>query len=287
VKQTGDVDMRIRIVLLGLATAVALAACASAPAAPPPSPPPSPPREENGGPTRGPGDVGGLGIALPDQYQIVSNVLRTGESYLPAGANALPTGVVLLDRTESARNRALCTGLMGRGTARVLTEDEARRRNPVGDYVVTHWLVRTGVADIGDCSELLAKYDFVRSESVRRIYGLDGRKGPLMLAIDPSGEIVFLDLGGATLAEVTDSADKWMKLALKAPQAGSASPPRPLGLAAGARQVFASIASGFGTFARGGEAQPQIAFNDPRTGMQRQFRIFRAGSITVGATFDF
>jgi hypothetical protein len=237
--------------------------------------------------TRSPGEVRRKGVALPDQYQIVSNVLLTPASYMPAGADALPTGVVLLDRREAARNRALCNGLMGRGTARVLSEDEAQRRNPGGEFVVTHWLVGRGVRDIGDCAELLAKYDFDRSESVRRIYGLDRMRGPLMLAIDPLGDIVFLDLGAATLAEVTDAADKWMKLALQAPQAGSGPPPRPLGLAAGARQIFARIAGGFGTFARGGEAQPQVAFNDPRTGTLRQFRIFRSGSITVGATFDF
>jgi hypothetical protein len=267
------------------------------PPSPPPSPPPPPPAppspapgsESGNGGTRGIGTTGATrGIALPDQYRIVSNVLQRSGSYLPR-RDGMPTGAVLLDRRESARNRALCTGLMGRGTATVLPEAEARRRDPDGEFVVTHWLVRSAVADIGDCSELLAKYDFDRSEQVRAIYGLGDARGPVLMAFDPTGEMIFVDLGAASATEVTDAADKWMKLALSAPQSGpnAGKPPRPRGLVAGARQVFASIAGGLGALAKDGQAEAQIAFSDPVQGRQRSFRVVRAGSLRIGATFDF
>lgn len=281
--------------------------------APPPSPPPPPPppptdREpsptspwSNDEPGRAPGSLGlgsgssdttipGFppqqgGVALPADYEIVSNVLSPTQSYLP-GADNMPTGVVLLDARASDRNEALCLALLGERTATVRTETAARTDDPDGDYLVTHWLTRSAVADEGDCNELLAKYDFERATRIKQTYALSNSRGPVFLALDPTGAIMFLDLEDATSNQVFQATADWMSLALKAPQTGpnAGKPPEARGIAASANRLFASIAGGFASLV-GSEEPTLVRFNDPVTGTAREFRIYRAGIYLIGATF--
>jgi hypothetical protein len=260
-----------------------------------PKPPPPPTGDpawngigvENG--TNGQSSTGSLpigGIALPDGYEIVSSVLLPTESYLPK-ADGMPTGVVLLDPRETARNEGLCGALLAERTATVRTETAARRDDPSGDYLVTHWLAKAQVGNEGDCRALIAAYDFERAGRIKATYGLGARRGPVVLALDATGEMVFLDLGGATREEVFAATSDWMRLALTAPQTGpeAGRPPRPPGLSAGVNRMFAKIASGFGTLARADTAPTQLRFSDPRTGAERAFTVYRSGVYSIGATF--
>jgi len=72
------------------------------------------------------------------------------------------TGLALLDVRERRRNQRLCDALLGARTATVRTHAEALRDDPTGDYLVTHWLAKQAVANEGDCTQLLAAYDFDR-----------------------------------------------------------------------------------------------------------------------------
>ena len=225
------------------------------------------------------------GVALPDDFEIVSNVLMPTESYLPRG-DGMPTGVVLLDKREGDRNARLCDALLGRRTATVRTEAVARAENPEGDFLVTHWLSRGRVFDEQDCSELLAKYDFERARTIKATYALRDTRGPVFLALDSTGEIVFLDLNDATPDQVYKATSDWMALALAAPQEGpnAGKPPKAEGIAANANALFAKLAGGFASLV--GSADPAVVrFNDPVSGTAREFRIYRAGVYLIGATF--
>jgi hypothetical protein len=288
---------RWKILLAGAAMAASLAGCmkaetASAPMEPTPvstdsgAATPSPEVSER--PTNDPAMSAkpADGVALPVGYEIVSNVLLPAETYLPKG-DRMPTGVVLLDARERARNDSVCAALLGARTATVRTEAEARRDDPSGDYLVTHWLVRSAVANEADCAALTDAYDFDRAKRIKATYSLDARRGPIFLALDATGEMVFLDLSDATREDVFKATSDWMQLALTAPQAGpqAGRPPRPAGLVAGANQLFARIASGFGSLARADSAPISIPFNDPSTGVARSFTIYRSGVYLIGATF--
>ncbi len=260
---------------------------------PPPPPPPSPTRPDQepasqvGGSseTAAPGSASQPGVALPADYEIVSNVLLPTQSYLP-GADNMPTGVVLLDARASDRNEALCLALLGDRTATVRTETEARADDPEGDYLVTHWLTRSAVADEGNCGQLLAGYDFERAARIKQTYALNNSRGPVFLALDPTGAIMFLDLEDASSNQVFQATADWMSLALKAPQTGpdAGKPPQARGIAASANRLFASIAGGFASLV-GSEEPTLVRFNDPVTGTAREFRIYRAGVYLIGATF--
>lgn len=224
-------------------------------------------------------------VALPDDYEIVSNVLEPTGSYLP-GADLMPTGVVLLEEGARARNQQLCLALLGEDTATVPTEAVARARDPSGNYLVTHWLTRSPVADEGDCDELLARYDFERAARIKQTYALNDSRGPVFLALDPTGAIMFLDLEDADPEEVYEATADWMSLALQAPQTGpdAGKPPQARGLLAGANSLFASIADGFASLV--GDPEPTLLrFNDPVSGTAREFHLYRAGVYLIGATF--
>ncbi|MBI1339868.1 hypothetical protein GC169_06620 [bacterium] len=212
-------------------------------------------------------------------------MLAPTESYLPR-ADGMPTGVVLLDARESAKNRRLCDALLGRRTATVRTEAQARRDDPTGDYLVTHWPVRANAVDEGNCGELTTLYDFDRASRVKAAYGLGGTRGPVFLALDPSGEIVFLDLKDATPDQVFAATADWMSLALKANSGGPAAPP-PAGLTASANRLFATLAGGFASLVGGQPADATtLAFNDPVAGTSRRFNVYRTGFYSIGSTFD-
>lgn len=263
----------------------------------PPTPPPAPPPvQESAGSGSGSPDRGSpaptdpsrqpASIPLPAAYEIVSNVLLPTQSYLPR-ADGMPTGVVLLDSRESARNRRLCDALLGRRTRTVRTEEEARRDNPRGDFLVTHWPVGAQAVDESDCGELTRIYDFDRAARVKAAYGLSASRGPIFLALDPSGEIVFLDLKDATPDQVYEATAGWMELALRAGGAGAPPPPPPAGLAASANRLFAQIAGGFASLVGANAASASaVTFNDPVAGRQRTFNVYRAGSYVIGATFS-
>jgi hypothetical protein len=223
-------------------------------------------------------------VALPAGYEIVSHVLTPTESYLPR-RDGMPTGIVLLDVRERAKNQSLCKALLGARTATVKTEAQARRDNPTGDFLVTNWPVTGPVAHEDDCVELLAKYDFDRAARVKGAYALNQSRGPFFLALDPTGEIVFLDLKDASAEEVFKATSDWMKLALASPQNQPAAEQR-LGLVAGTNRLFARLAGGFGSLVGANPAPPTlIRFNDPVQGTARQFNIYRAGAYLIGATF--
>ncbi len=225
------------------------------------------------------------GIALPGEYEIVSRVLPPTRSYLP-GADNMPTGVVLLETGGGARNRALCNALLGERTATVRSEAEARAEDPTANLLVTNWLTRVLVADLGDCAELLDNYDFERAERIKQTYGLKDRVGPVFLAFDPTGAIMFLDLEDASAQEVYEATSNWMSLALKAPQTGpdAGKPPQARGIVAGTSRVFASIAGGLASLVSSPEPTV-LPFNDPVSGTSRQFQLYRAGAYLIGSTF--
>lgn len=229
--------------------------------------------------------IPGRGVALPVQYEIVSNLLMPTQSYLP-GNDGMPSGVVLLDQRASAQNAALCDALLGRDTATVQTERAARIGDPNADYLVTHWLLRGAVADEQDCTPLLAGYDYERANRIKRTYALSSSRGPVFLALDPTGSIVFLDLEDASTDQIFEATSGWMALALTAPQSGpnAGKPPQARGLAAGATRVFAKLAGGLASFV-GGSQPTVVRFNDPRTGTEREFQLYRAGAYLIGATF--
>jgi hypothetical protein len=223
-------------------------------------------------------------VALPTGYEIVSRVLTPTESYLPK-RDGMPTGIVLLDVREKAKNQNLCKALLGAKTATVKTEAQARRDNPHGDFLVTNWPVIAPAANEGDCVELLAKYDFDRATRIKGAYALGGSRGPFFLALDPTGEIVFLDLKDASAEDVFKATSEWMKLALASPQNRPAAEQR-LGLVAGTNRLFAKLAGGFGSLIGANPAAPTlIRFNDPVKGTARQFNIYKAGVYLIGATF--
>jgi hypothetical protein len=223
-------------------------------------------------------------VALPAGYEIVSHVLTPTESYLPR-RDGMPTGIVLLDVRERAKNQSLCKALLGARTATVKTEAQARRDNPTGDFLVTNWPVTGPVAHEDDCVELLAKYDFDRAARVKGAYALNQSRGPFFLALDPTGEIVFLDLKDASAEEVFKATSDWMKLALASPQNQPAAEQR-LGLVAGTNRLFARLAGGFGSLVGANPPPPTlIRFNDPVQGTARQFNIYKAGAYLIGATF--
>ncbi|MEP7210118.1 MAG: hypothetical protein ABI740_04715 [Alphaproteobacteria bacterium] len=224
-------------------------------------------------------------VALPAGYEIVSHVLTPTESYLPK-RDGMPTGVVLLDVREKAKNQNLCKALLGTQTATVRTDAAARRANPNGDFLVTNWPVSGVVANQGDCVELLAKYDFDRAARIKNAYAIGGSRGPVFLALDPTGEIVFLDLKDASADAVFKATSDWMKLALASPQNLPAAQAR-VGLVAGTNRLFAELASGFASLV-GADAGTQavVKFNDPVLGTSRQFKIYKAGGYLIGATFS-
>ena len=223
-------------------------------------------------------------VALPDDYEIVSNVLLPTESYLPK-SDGMPTGLVLLDSREKSKNDSLCKALLGARTATVRTEAAARRDNPRGDYLVTHWPVRAVVANEGDCVQLSASYDFDRAKRVKQAYALQDRRGPLFLALDPTGEIVFLDLEDASAQDVFKATSDWMALALAAPQTGPNAGKPPQSLMAGANKLFAKLAGGFSSLVGGNSSITVVRFNDPVAGTSRQFNIYKSGVYLIGATF--
>lgn len=223
-------------------------------------------------------------IALPAGYEIVSHVLTPTESYLPK-LDGMPTGIVLLDSREKAKNQSLCRALLGARTATVRTEAAARRDNPAGDFLITHWPVTGAVANQGDCGELLEKYDFARAKRVKNAYALDGSRGPLFLALDPTGQIVFLDLNDASADAVFKATSDWMTLALASPQDRPVAEQHP-GLVAGTNRLFADLATGLASLVGAGGPPPTVVrFNDPVAGTSRQFNIYRAGIYLIGATF--
>jgi hypothetical protein len=242
-----------------------------------PSPPPSP----SAGPTIASHSPS---VALPVGYQIVSHVLTPTESYLPK-RDGMPTGLVLLDTREKSKNQSLCKALLGAHTATVKTDAAARRDNPNGDFLVTHWPVTGVLVHQDDCAELLAKYDFDRAERVKNAYALGGSRGPVFLALDPTGEIVFLDLKDASADAVFKATSDWMKLALASPQNRPQAEAR-VGLVAGTSRLFGELASGFASLV-GSEAHAPtvVKFNDPVKGTSRQFNIYKAGVYLIGATF--
>ena len=211
-------------------------------------------------------------------------MLTPTESYLPK-RDGMPTGLVLLDIRERTKNESLCKALLGAHTATVKTEAAARRDNPSGDFLVTHWPVTGVLANQRDCAELLAKYDFDRAGRVKSAYALGGSRGPVFLALDPTGEIVFLDLKDASADAVFKATSDWMKLALASPQNRPAADAR-VGLAAGTSRLFGELASGLASLV-GGEAHAPLVvkFNDPVKGTSRQFNIYKAGIYLIGATF--
>jgi hypothetical protein len=244
--------------------------------------PSAPPREATAG--SGPSPPPPPPVALPAGYEIVSHVLTPTESYLPK-RDGMPTGVVLLDSREKTKNQSLCKALLGANTATVKTEAAARRDNSNGDFLVTHWPVTGVVADQGDCVELLAKYDFERATRVKNAYALTGSRGPVFLALDPTGEIVFLDLKDASADTVFKATSDWMKLALASPQNRPAAEPR-VGLVAGTNRLFAELAVGLSSLVGGNSGGPTVVkFNDPVKGTSRQFNIYKAGVYLIGATF--
>lgn len=242
---------------------------------------PSPPPSASAGPTiasRPPA------VALPAGYQIVSHVLTPTESYLPK-RDGMPTGLVLLDNREKTKNESLRKALLGAHTATVKTEAAARRDNPNGDFLVTHWPVTGVLANQSDCAELLAKYDFDRAGRVKNAYALGGSRGPVFLALDPTGEIVFLDLKDASADAVFKATSDWMKLALASPQNRPAAEAR-VGLVTGTSRLFGELASGLASLVGSEAHAPMVVkFNDPVKGASRQFNIYKAGIYLIGATF--
>jgi hypothetical protein len=157
---------------------------------------------------------------------------------------------------------------------------------PTESYLPKRDGMPTGVvADQGDCVELLAKYDFERATRVKNAYALTGSRGPVFLALDPTGEIVFLDLKDASADTVFKATSDWMKLALASPQNRPAAEPR-VGLVAGTNRLFAELAVGLSSLVGGNSGGPTVVkFNDPVKGTSRQFNIYKAGVYLIGATF--
>ncbi|MBI1340415.1 hypothetical protein GC169_09455 [bacterium] len=284
--------MMIRAAIAALGLFAFMGGCASAPAPmapPPPVSPPMPPPPEPPRPTSPSTESGrfnqGPGVALPNGYQVVSNVLSPAQSYLPRG-DRMPTGVVLLDPSARAQNEALCRGLLGRGTATVPTQAEARANDPTGDLLVTHWLLRGPVEDAKDCRQLLEGYDFERARRIKAAYAISNSNGPILLALDPSGEVVFLDLKRSSPEEVYDTVRDWIAVALRSPldTGAQGAPQLPGGIATSMNRLFAQIATGFSSLV--GDQQPTVlAFNDPLVGTERQFRLYQTSRFLVGATF--
>ena len=132
---------------------------------------------------------------------------------------------------------------------------------------------------------MLAKYDFERASRVKNAYALSGSRGPVFLALDPTGEIVFLDLKDASADAVFKATSDWMKLALASPQNRPAAQAR-LGLVAGTSRLFGELASGFASLVGSDAGAPTVVkFNDPVKGTSRQFNIYKAGVFLIGATF--
>lgn len=237
-------------------------------------------------PTDAPATRGsGASVALPDGYEIVSNVLLPAESYLPESkTKKIAAGVVLLDRSQRVKNEKVCEAMLGGDTRTMRTHEEALRANPSGDYLVTHWLARAKVNDEKDCDELLAKYDFARSESIRAAYGLKASKGPLFIAFDPDKEIVFLDLADASPDEVFKATGDWMELALTTKQTGPNAGKPQKGVLVAANKMFEQMAMGFASLV--GQGTPTaLSFYDQTRATTRQFNVYKAGVYLIGMTF--
>ncbi|MEM8921671.1 MAG: hypothetical protein AAGB25_09880, partial [Pseudomonadota bacterium] len=189
-------------------------------------------------------------------------------------------GLVLLDVSEQQKNQALCNGF----TQDIRTRDAALEDSDASDLLVTHWMLRNQ-QPIGDCASMLANYDYGRARAIKTQYTLADTRGPIFLAYEADGDILFLDLSQATPASVRSVTSRWSSLAFELSPADliAADEAERRGMAA----AFARMARHVATFVPLDRNRPPSAlqFFDPVRGARRDLNIYQAGVYRIGSTF--
>lgn len=224
---------------------------------------------------------------LPSEgYEIVSSLLKPGVSYEPKD-DGMPTGVVLLNSSNRNKNRQVCNALFSEQHATVATEAEARAEDPDGDFLVTYWLTLNHLPQGSSCAAYLDDYHYDRAAYIRRVYGIGEDAGPVFLAIDASGETLFLDLTDASELEVFRATSDWMELALTVAETGERPDRnRNSGIVQGINRLFGSIVNGYASLVNSRAERP-IEFYDPVSGRTRTFNVYLASSgYRIGSTFE-
>ncbi len=231
---------------------------------------------------------------LPDDYEIVSSLLIRDSGYRPEmdidylpKTDGMPTGVVILNDNNRNKNQEVCEALFGKYST-VPTENEAEAENPARDFLVTYWLSVAPVPEGASCKRYLDEYDYARADNIRETYGIGNLRGPVFLAVDRSGESLFLDLSDASRAEVFTATSNWMELALTA--AGSSPNPArrnaPRGIAESLNRLFVKLASGYASLVDS-PVETLTPFVDPVTRQTKTFKVYLADSgYRIGSTFE-
>ncbi len=216
---------------------------------------------------------------------IVSDRLAPGASYHPHAVGT-PTGVVLLDEGDTEQNEAVCTAMFNTSTGSMPTLDQARKADPNGNFLITYWMLADDRPQDGSCFFLMEAYDYTRAAAIKAQYGLSQQDGPIILALDTSGQSMFFSLGDTAPQAVFSAVRNWKYFAINAAQGSLAGPPaaqpRPQGIAEGLSRAFALLLGQSGSQAQNTDAS--IPFSDPTTGTSSAFNLYRTGTFTIGST---
>lgn len=137
--------------------------------------------------------------------EILPPTLRPAE----AGAG-MAHAFVVLDSRVSGRNREVCDAF-----TRLPSLADVTDVRPADQPIQTFWPVLRSDVSSGDCKSLLRYYDFNTAGKIRRSYGIPNTKGPVLVAIDPSGNFFWIDMRKASDKKMLEVLQKWADIAVK------------------------------------------------------------------------
>ena len=155
-------------------------------------------------------DRGGVGFEDAVQLEAVTDFLYPSQDFMPEDG-AMPVGVVLLSPDMDFKNAALCDAYV----KDLRTYEEASEASPDADFLITYWPLKAEPESFSSCDALRANYDYERAADLKARYGLAEATGPVFLAVDSSGDAVFLDLSDATAEATREAVTRWLALALE------------------------------------------------------------------------
>lgn len=164
--------------------------------------------------TLAPSDVGSDPLGGPPLFDVTREFAEPGAFLGPS-----PTGVVILKESESARNKAFCSGYLKLDTTDEVGGGSMFARN----YIGTRWLLT--VSSLSDdeaknCDYLLSKYDFKRGEALQAALikaGVDKDNfvgaGPFIAEFMPTGGVIVVNASQYTEPNLKAFAKQWVGLA--------------------------------------------------------------------------
>lgn len=211
--------------LIALGAILFVAACSTSPidevasSAPPPPAPPSPAISEKvygTAPTKTSPDPARQGALVQPglnsrQFVIpASQLLPRDRRYEPL-LNGAPTAVILLDRGNSGRNKAVCEGF----TQRMASAETAQQLEPDAVVVLTFWPIVGRVANNKDCKQLLGAYDYERAYIIAQKYSYVEMKMPVLVAIAaPNGQTFAMGMGRESRQRIRSLISGWFTTAV-------------------------------------------------------------------------